>query len=30
MNDAMWPFHPDTQPEALVNEYNDFCKRLNP
>lgn len=26
----MWPFHPETQPEALVNEYNDFCKRINP
>ena len=24
----MWPFLPSGQPEGLVIEYNDFCKRF--
>lgn len=30
VQDGLWPFHPDTQPEALVLEYNGLCKQLFP
>ena len=25
--DAVWPFHPETQPEGVVLEYNELCKK---
>lgn len=28
ISDAMWPFHPENQPEGLVIDYLDFCKKL--
>jgi hypothetical protein len=26
--DALWPFHPDNQPEQLVSDYNAFLKKV--
>ena len=28
--DALWPFHPDTQPDGIVNDYKQLLKKLNP
>ena len=26
--DALWPFHPDNQPEGLVMDYEALCKKV--
>jgi hypothetical protein len=28
--DGLWPFHPETQPEGIVVEYNAFKKKFFP
>ena len=28
IGDALWPFHPENQPEGLIEDYEAFCKKL--
>jgi len=29
IHDALWPFHPDNQPEALKADYEKFCHKMS-
>ena len=28
VSDALWPFHPDNQPEGIVDDYLALCKKV--
>lgn len=28
ITDALWPFHPDSQPEGLVTDYDKLLKQI--